>query len=120
MSNKPLPPVAQQQASKPAAAPARFAPVGPERSGITRRVRGAIEDAAGARVGALGSAAKGTDRSDFDVDLLLAMRKPLSHMRSSIRERGLSEPIGVRVDRVPKSSIRLRWRDRRVEQAVAP
>jgi len=46
------------------------------------------------------------------VDLLFEMRKPLSLMQLSTRERELSELIGARVDLVPESSIQPDLRDR--------
>lgn len=93
---------------------------------LARRLRAArgeglrlVGEAGGSHVRVFGFVARGEDDEDSDVDLLFAIGGPLSLMELGRLEEQVSEAVGVSVDLVPESSLRLELRERALAEAVA-
>lgn len=83
------------------------------------KIRSIIEEIGGSHVRVFGSVATGQDGPESDVDLVFAMRVPLSLMELSQVELRIAELMGVRVDLVPESALRPDLRSRVAAEAVA-
>lgn len=82
-------------------------------------VRRIIAESGGDRVRVFGSLATEQDGPTSDVDLLFAMRKPLSLMQLSGIEQRLADLLGSSVDLVPESALRPDLRERVLAESVA-
>ncbi len=89
-----------------------------QRASRTQIVR-LIAGAGGTDVRVFGSVARGDDSEVSDVDLLFAMRRPLSLIELGHLEGQITELVQVSVDLVPESSLRPDARDRVLAEAVA-
>lgn len=78
-----------------------------------------IADAGGSEVRVFGSVARGEDGEVSDVDLLFAMRRPMSLLDLGHLEERIAELVQVSVDLVPESSLRPDARARVLAEAVA-
>jgi uncharacterized protein len=78
-----------------------------------------IADAGGTDVRVFGSVARGDDSEVSDVDLLFAMRRPMSLLDLGELEERIAEVVKVSVDLVPESSWRPALRERVLDEAVA-
>ena len=70
-------------------------------------------------VGIFGSYARGEQRSESDIDLLVDILKPISLLELVGAEIYLSEILGVKVELVPKRSVREEERETISREAVA-
>jgi len=70
-------------------------------------------------VGIFGSYARGEQRSESDIDLLVDILKPISLLELVGAEIYLSEILGVKVELVPKRSVREEARETISREAVA-
>ena len=77
-----------------------------------------VKAAGGSNVRVFGSVATGRDHQQSDIDLLFTMRRPLSLMQLGALEQRLADLVGVSVDLVPDTAIRLALRDRILAEAV--
>jgi len=88
---------------------------------ILREHRDAVAERYGVSVvGIFGSLVRGESRSDSDLDLLADIVRPISLLELVGAELYLSEALGVKVDLVPKRSLREELRDIILKEAVAP
>jgi len=69
--------------------------------------------------GIFGSYVRGEQRRDSDLDLLVDVLRPISLLELVGAELYLSEILGIKVDLVPKRSVRAELREVILEQAVA-
>ena len=67
---------------------------------------------------AFGSVARGEDRPDSDLDLLVRFRRPKSLLELVRIEREMSEELGRRVDLVTEASLSPYLRERVLRQAT--
>ena len=81
-------------------------------------IRQLVTQAGGTRVRVFGSVAVGTDEPDSDVDLLFAMRQPLSLMQLGRLEHQIAALLGAPVDLVPESALRPDLCERIFSEAV--
>ncbi len=86
--------------------------------GNAEAIRRLVTQAGGTRVRVFGSVAVGTDEPDSDVDLLFAMRQPLSLMQLGRLEHQIAALLGAPVDLVPESALRPDLRERILSEAV--
>ena len=70
-------------------------------------------------VGAFGSYVRGEERADSDLDLLAEYLRPISLLEVVGAEIYLTEVLGIKVDLVPKRSLRVELRESILKQAVA-
>ena len=78
-----------------------------------------IADAGGTDVRVFGSVARGDDSEVSDVDLLFAMRRPMSLLDLGHLEERIAQLLQVSVDLVPESSLRPAVREQVLTEAVA-
>lgn len=71
-------------------------------------------------VGVFGSHVRGHPRTDSDLDLLVEFLRPISLLELVGAELYLSEKLGMKVDLVPKRSLREELRESILKEAVAP
>jgi hypothetical protein len=71
-------------------------------------------------VGIFGSHARGEERIDSDLDLLVEILHPISLIELVGAELYLSEILGIKVDLVPKRSIRKELRASILGEAIVP
>ena len=71
-------------------------------------------------VGVFGSYVRGEQNAESDLDLLAEILRPISLLDLVGAELYLSEGLGVKVDLVPKRSLRKELRDTILQEAVAP
>lgn len=87
---------------------------------IIRRQSANLKENYGLRVvGIFGSYARGEQRSESDIDLLVEILKPISLLELVGAEIYLSEILGVQVELVPKRSVREEARETISREAVA-
>ncbi|MBI5879250.1 MAG: nucleotidyltransferase family protein [Chloroflexi bacterium] len=85
-----------------------------------REQRGLLAERYGvAVVGIFGSQVRGEARTDSDVDLLADIVRPISLFELVGAELYLSDLLGMKVDLVPKRSLRAELRDIIINEAVA-
>lgn len=70
-------------------------------------------------VGVFGSYVRGKEKRGSDLDLLAEILRPISLLELVGAEIYLSEVLGVKVDLVPKRSLREELRDAILKEAVA-
>lgn len=71
-------------------------------------------------VGIFGSRLRGEGSSDSDLDLLAEILRPVSLLEVVGAELHLSEVLGVKVDLVPKRSLREELRETILKDAIEP
>lgn len=71
-------------------------------------------------VGIFGSRVRGEAAPDSDLDLLVEILRPISLLELVGAELYLSDALGVKVDLVPKRSLREELRDAILQETVAP
>lgn len=81
-------------------------------------IRQLVAQAGGTRVRVFGSVAIGEDQPGSDVDLLFAMRQPLSLMQLGRLEHQIAKLLDTPVDLVPESALRPDLRERVYSEAV--
>ena len=81
-------------------------------------IRQLVAQAGGTRVRVFGSVAAGTDEPGSDIDLLFAMRRPLSLMQLGRLEDQIAKLLETPVDLVPESALRPDLRERIFSEAV--
>jgi predicted nucleotidyltransferase len=69
-------------------------------------------------VGLFGSYARGEQRRGSDLDLLVDILRPISLLELVGAELYLSEVLGVKVDLIPKRSVRRELRERILSEAL--
>jgi uncharacterized protein len=70
-------------------------------------------------VGVFGSYVRGEERADSDLDLLVEMLRPVDLLELVGAEIYLTEALGVKVDLVPKRSLRVELRETILREAVS-
>jgi predicted nucleotidyltransferase len=91
-----------------------------EIKGIIKQHRNIIADKYGiAVVGIFGSYVRGEQEKRSDIDLLADILRPISLLEMVGAEIYLSEVLGIKVDLVPKRSVREELRDNILEEAVS-
>jgi len=70
-------------------------------------------------VGIFGSYVRGEEKAGSDIDLLAEILKPISLLELVGAELYLSEVLGVKVDLVPKRSLRAELKETILKEAVA-
>lgn len=86
-----------------------------------REQSGALAERYGiAIVGIFGSRARGEETGDSDLDLLAEMIRPVSLLELVGAELYLSDLLGLKVDLVPKRSLRQELRQSILEEAIVP
>ncbi|MDY3679417.1 MAG: nucleotidyltransferase family protein [Actinomyces urogenitalis] len=99
----------------------RFHGTGPRARVLRRsrsRVREILAEAGLLRPRVFGSTARGEDREDSDIDLLVTSPRAVSLLEQARIERRLSECVGLPVDLVLEESLRPDLRDRVLREAV--
>ncbi|MEA1927341.1 MAG: nucleotidyltransferase family protein [Candidatus Auribacterota bacterium] len=87
---------------------------------IIRRQSANLKKNYGLRVvGIFGSYARGEQQSESDIDLLVEILKPISILELVGAEIYLSEILGVKVELVPRRSVREEARETISREAVA-
>ena len=87
---------------------------------IIKQHRNIIADKYGvAIVGIFGSYVRGEQEQRSDIDLLADILRPISLLEMVGAEIYLSEVLGIKVDLVPKRSVREELRDNILEEAVS-
>jgi len=87
---------------------------------IIKQHRNIIADKYGiAVVGIFGSYVRGEQEQRSDIDLLADILRPISLLEMVGAEIYLSEVLGIKVDLVPKRSVREELRDNILEEAVS-
>jgi len=87
---------------------------------IIRQHQDALAERYGVRVvGVFGSYVRREQQERSDIDLLADILRPISLMELVGAELHLSEVLGIKVDLVPKRSVREEIRDAIMEEAVA-
>lgn len=69
-------------------------------------------------IGFFGSYARGEEREDSDVDILVEFSEPIGLLKFVELEDFLTEELGVKVDLVMKSALKPRVRERVLREAV--
>jgi len=70
-------------------------------------------------VGVFGSYVRGEERAGSDLDLLVEMLRPVDLLELVGAEIYLTEALGVKVDLVPKRSLRVELRETILREAVS-
>ena len=70
-------------------------------------------------VGVFGSYVRGEERADSDLDLLVEMLRPVDLLELVGAEIYLTEALGVKVDLVPKRSLRVELRETILKEALS-
>jgi predicted nucleotidyltransferase len=71
-------------------------------------------------VGIFGSHLRGESKSDSDLDLLADILRPISLLELVGAELYLSETLGIKVDLVPKRSLRKELKEGILKEAIVP
>ena len=72
-----------------------------------------------AAVGVFGSYVRGEERAGSDLDLLVEILRPIDLLKLVGAEIYLTEVLGVKVDLVPKRSLRVELRETILKEAVS-
>ena len=72
-----------------------------------------------AAVGVFGSYVRGEERSDSDLDVLVEILRPIDLLEPVGAEISLSEVLGLKVDFVPKRSLRVELRETILKEALS-
>ena len=87
---------------------------------IVRRHSSILEERYGISVvGIFGSYVRGEEKAGSDIDLLAEILKPISLLELIGAELYLSEVLGLKVDLVPKRSLRAELKEAILREAVA-
>jgi len=87
---------------------------------VVRRHNSILTDRYGVSVvGIFGSYVRGEEKAGSDVDLLAEILKPISLLELVGAELYLSEVLGLKVDLVPKRSLRTELKEAILKEAVA-
>ncbi len=70
-------------------------------------------------VGVFGSYARGEERAGSDLDVLVEILRPIDLLKLVGAEIYLTDLLGVKVDLVPKRSLRVELRERILKEAVS-
>lgn len=88
--------------------------------GIIRQHSGILAEKYGISVvGIFGSYVRGEEKAGSDIDLLAEILKPISLLELVGAELYLSDVLGLKVDLVPKRSLREELKETILEEAVA-
>lgn len=89
-------------------------------SAVLREHQGYLDERYGVRVfGIFGSYVRGEQRTESDLDILVEVLRPISLLELVGAEIFLSEALGMKVDLVPRRSLREELRESVLREMVA-